>query len=284
MINIISAFSEQGNKYNEDSFFYSDNFFVVIDGATGLNEKKLTSSKTDAAWLAQRLKKLLKKDLANLNCSVVDILKKEAQIIKSELDNMGYNMFTSSEFYPSACVSIVRINKNNLECYSLGDSPIFIIKRNNDLITLYDNSVELMDNRVLSQMINLHKKTGCSIYCARNNAVINDMLINNRSKMNQNNSYYIFEPTGIGIDHIKKTIVPLTDISAFALMTDGFYSVLSTYKIVQGNRELMYQLINGKALNLFYQLKELAYADTTFNKYPRLKMIDDATVIVAKNI
>lgn len=67
-------------------------------------------------------------------------------------------------------------------------------------------------------------------------------------------------------------------------MTDGFYSVLSTYKIVQGNRELMYQLINGKALNLFYQLKELAYADTTFNKYPRLKMIDDATVIVVKNI
>ncbi len=284
MINIISAFSKRGNKYNEDSFIYSDNSFVVVDGATGLNGIKLTSSETDAAWLAKRICDLLRKDLMDSSNSINKILKKEANIIKSELDNLGYKQFKHSNIYPSACVSIVRINGKNLECYTLGDSPILILKKNNELISLYDNSVEKMDKKVLSQMINLRRRTGCDISYARQYQSINNMLIENRLKMNTKKSYYIFEPTGQGIDHIKKTIIPLSEILAFTLMTDGFYSVLSTYNIVKTNEDLMLRLLEGNALQLFNNIKFLSSSDITFNKYPRFKPIDDATVIVAKNI
>lgn len=283
MIKIISAFSKSGNKYNEDAFICSDVFFVVVDGATGLNNIKLTSSETDAAWLANSLCELLKRDLINTDESITKILHKEAFVIKKELDYIGYNQVKYSNYYPSACVSIVRINKQNLECYTLGDSPILILKKDGKVICLRDNSVDKMDKKVLSQMVNLRQRTGCSISYARQNRNINDMLMNNRLKMNQKGAYYIFEPTGQGINQIKKIILPLSEILAFALMTDGFYSVLSTYNIVKTNKELMIQLLNGNANNLYNTIKTLSFEDTTFNKYPRFKPIDDATIIVAKN-
>lgn len=270
--------SGKGEVANEDSVFAAKSFLVVIDGATGLNGIHLTDKDTDAAWLAQRLCELLSHDLSDLSASVPEILKKAAAQIKSELDAMGYDKYENS--CPSAGAAIARLNGDKLECFSLGDVPVIISKKDGSVKYICDGALSARDDKVIEQMKAIHDKTGCTVAEARQQ--VNDILLKNRIEMNQDGAYYCFEPTGSGIDHITHEEVPLADISAIALMSDGFYAALSCFKIVSDQAQLMRLLTDGKAEQILNSLKSLAHEDCDLNRFPRFKIMDDSSVIVAK--
>ena len=279
MFKVISSICEKGSAdFNEDSILVSDNYLAVIDGATGLNGIHLTQDGSDAAWLSRRLCELLKDGLSNLSIAVPETLKSAASTIKAELDNLGYNKFENS--YPSAGVAIVRQKNDNLECFTLGDTPILLLYKDKSVKCFCDDSLVKLDDTVIKRMVEIHDQTGCTILEARKQ--VNDILIENRMKMNHKGGYYIFEPSGAGIDFIKSLSVPKADIEAVALMTDGYYAVLSCYDIITDPDKLMQSLLAGKAHDLLNSLKELAYEDNDLNRYPRFKVMDDATVIAAK--
>ena len=275
MFNIISSFCEKGSaSVNEDAIFVSDNCLAVIDGATGLNNIHLTSSDSDAAYLSNRLSELLNE--SNLD-DIPATLKEAAFIIKQELDALGYDLENS---YPSAGIAIAKINDDMLDCYTLGDPLILLKHKNSAMISIQDKSLVELDDLAINKMIELHEKTGCSIFKARQQ--INDLLIENRLKMNTPDGYYIFDPTGVGIDYINYFSIPVEDVKSIALMTDGFYAVQFCYNIVEDNKELLNLLLNNKIDFLIDKLKELSYNDDNLNIYPRFKVMDDVSIIVSK--
>lgn len=284
MIKIISQLSVngyvsgKGEVSNEDRIYSSENLLVVIDGATGLNGIHLTESDTDAAWLSQRLCSLLSEWLPDTGSTVPEILKRAAAQIKSELDKMGYDRYDNS--YPSAGVAIARLNKNTLECFSLGDVPVIITQKDNNLRYICDGALSARDDKVIEEMKKIHEKTGCTVAQARQQ--VNDILLKNRLEMNQEGAYYCFEPTGAGIDFITHEDIPIEDVSHIALMSDGFYAAVSCFKIINSRKELMRQLAYGKADSILNSLKSMAYEDNDLNRFPRFKIMDDASVIVAK--
>lgn len=284
MIKTISALSAngyvsgKGEVYNEDSIYSSENFLVVIDGATGLNGIHLTDKGTDAAWLSQRLCGILSDRLSDTGCAVTEILKNAAALIKSELDALGYDKFEDS--YPSAGVAIARLNGNTLECYSLGDVPVIITKKDGGLLYICDSALSARDNKVIEEMKRLHEETGCTVAKAR--LLVNDILLKNRLEMNREGSYYCFEPKGDGIDHVTHLDISADDAAFIALMSDGFYSAVSCFKIIDGNEELMRQLADGKAEMIVDSIRTLAHGDEDLNTYPRFKIMDDTSVVAAK--
>ncbi len=270
--------SGKGEVSNEDSVYSSDNFLVVVDGATGLNGIHLTDKDTDAAWLSQRLCGLLSEWLPDTGSTVPEILKRAAAQIKSELDEMGYDRYDNS--YPSAGAAIARLNKDTLECFSLGDVPVIVTQKDNSLRFICDGALSARDDKVIEEMKQIHERTGCTVAQARRQ--VNDILLKNRLEMNQEGAYYCFEPTGAGIDFITHEDIPIEDIANIALMSDGFYAAVSCFKIISNKEELMRQLADGKANDILNSLKSLAYADNDLNRFPRFKIMDDASVIAAK--
>lgn len=277
MFKVISAISEKGGLYNEDAFVYSDTYFVVIDGATGLNGIHLTPGPTDAAWLAGRLAQLLKEKLPDTDAPVPGILKSAAAILKRELDALGYDRYEKA--YPSACVSVARVREDLLECFTLGDAPVFVFMNDQTVCCLHDDSVARRDARVIDEMIKIHQCTGCTV--AEALVQVQDHLKKNRQEMNRHGAYYIFEPTGQGIDHMQAKTFLLSDILSAALMTDGFYAVLSTYGLVKDQRGFMRALNEGQAEKLLNELKTRSFQDPGLNRYPRFKIMDDATILFA---
>lgn len=279
MFEIISAISVSGNKCNEDAILCSDKFLVVVDGATGLEGIHLTDANSDASWLSNRICELLEKSLDQTDIKITDILKMAAKTIKFELDNMGYDAYAKAS-YPSASIAIVRQNKNYLECFTLGDAPIFL-SINSEINCIYDDTVSMRDNAVIDKMIAIHKETGCSMIEARKE--IDNLLLINRREMNQEGAYYIFEPSGAGIDNaIMKTILS-NNVQFVSLMTDGFLAIESCYNIVNSHESLMKSLIEGKSEILLSMLQKRSKKDSALELYPRFKLIDDASVIVANN-
>lgn len=66
-------------------------------------------------------------------------------------------------------------------------------------------------------------------------------------------------------------------------MTDGFSAVQSCYRLVDSYEEMMAYLVRGRADELLASLEKQSREDPTFNRFPRLKLMDDASVIVARN-
>lgn len=283
MFKIVSELSEngyiEGTGYtcNEDRIFSSDYFLVVVDGATGLNGIYLTNEGSDAAWLSKNLCDFLIAELSDIEMTVPEILKKTAKQLKSRLDKMGYENISNS--YPSAGIAIVRQNRNFLECFSLGDVPILISDKNGNTICICDEALSNRDEQVIKRMKEIHLQTGCSVAEARK--MVSDILLKNRLEMNQDGAYYVFDPTGAGIDYITTDTIPLENISDIALMTDGYYAALSCFNIVKSQDEFMNLLGNGKAKEIFNSIKSLAFEDRDLNEFPRFKVMDDASVIVA---
>ncbi len=286
MFQVISEISVNGfvgdfvPTCNEDSVFSSENFLVVIDGATGLNGVHLTNDGSDAAWMSKRLRDILKSGLRSPDMTIPDILKTAADQIKCELDDMGYSRLENS--YPSAGMALIRQIDNYLECFSLGDVPVLLYEKNGSVRFICDDALSKRDEKVIEKMRELRERTNCTIAEARQK--VSDILLKNRLAMNQKDAYYIFEPTGAGIDHITSEKVPSKDVCAVALMTDGYYSALSCFNIVSSREKFMRDLADGKAEEILSSLKSLAFNDSNLNQFPRFKLMDDTSVIAAKII
>ncbi len=277
-ISVNGFVSGSGPTCNEDSIFSSENVLVVIDGATGLNGIHLTNEGSDAAWLSRRLRDFLKSELTNVDMTVPDILKRAAKQIKKELDEKGYYRFENA--YPSAGIAVVRQNNGFLECFSLGDVPVMVSDKSGNVRYICDEALSKRDEEVIEKMKKIHEQTNCTVAEARQR--VSDILLKNRLEMNQVGAYYIFEPTGAGIDHIKNDNIPLKDISEISLMTDGYYAALSCFNIIKNREEFMRFLADGKAEEILSSLKALAFHDSNLNQFPRFKIMDDASVIVAR--
>lgn len=275
----VQVFSEAAGDCNEDAFVVKPAFAVVIDGATGLNKVHLSPALTDAAWMARRLAELLEEHLQNTGKSVEEILTICARVLKDELDSMGYNAYPRS--YPSACVSIVRVNGARLECFFLGDCPILLRARGDDSIKLlYDDSVPARDEKVVEWICKESSKRGISVAEASKYAL--DLLKKNRYEMNTLGAYWIFEPTGAGIPHMNHFICAAKEYSSAAIMSDGFFDAVHLYRIVNSFPDLFSQLKAGSAEKICQKIRKLQMDDDALNRYPRLKASDDATAVYAE--
>lgn len=276
MFHTIKSCSRPGNIHNEDAFVTGPSFLAVLDGATGLNKVHLTGAATDAQWLSRRTAELLEALLPDPALELPEALRRAARAVKAELDQMGYRDLQDA--YPSASVSIVRIRDGYLEGCVLGDCPVLVARRDGvDLI--YDDAVARRDAAVLRWMAETCRQRAIPMAEARKLA--EPLLLKNRQEMNREESYWIFEPTGAGIAHIRTFRYPLEEAAAAALLTDGFFAWYDPLRQVDSPRALMDSLGALPLDGLLDQLRAVENGDPDLINFPRFKLSDDATAVYA---
>ena len=97
--------------------------------------------------------------------------------------------------------------------------------------------------------------------------------------MNQESSYWILEPTGMGIPHGTVFRYKVHEVQEIALLSDGFYAYFDSLSLSPSLSAFMDTLRNRPLNQLFTQIRIAEHEDRELIRFPRFKVSDDATVI-----
>lgn len=281
MFDIVSYISVAGKQYNEDAIYVPDRdknqCLVVVDGATSLEKSTINGYSSDAEWLALNLIGSFPKNLENCNNNFSAALAYTSFELYNKLQIIG-----KGNVKPTASLLCAVDLGENIAIATLGDASALIKDKHGKVQRLHDNTLTLLDNTVIARMKELSNTKGISIKNARDMQEIQDMLLEHRHLANKTNGYRTFMPSQNDLSWSNIYYIPTNDIEYIALMTDGFYAAVDCYEITNSNNELMSMLINGIAPEIIEEIRKRAYSDTKYDKYPRFKIMDDASVVVAK--
>ncbi len=271
--------SRAGNTVNEDAVCVTEHGLVVVDGATGLARAWLTGWPSDAQWFSHRLADLLGARVGHLETTIPRILKECLQLLQVELAQKVSIGGLSPDALPSASVMIARINGTELEVYSLGDCQALIGHRGGGVRVCHDAAVSALDSAAIESMCAYAAHHKIPIREAR--AHVGDQLLRNRRLMNTPDGYWIAELSGAGTLHGRLQTFAMEDVVDVAVMTDGFAAALDPVRMFANPTGMLNALRDAPPTSVVETLFGLLTADPEYAAYPRLKHIDDASVIYA---
>jgi len=266
--------SRQGNKANEDFAFSCEQYIFVVDGASGLSDKNYTHYESDAQWFAHRLGTLLQIRLQRMDEKIEDILSEIIDELRAEYETFLPNADPNPFAMPSASLSILRLNRGCIELFQLGDCVTVLTTKDCDVEVFWDDSVVNLDNAVIETIVNISHEKKISYPDAL--MYKRDYLIHNRKKCNVPDGYWILDLSGIGIRHAYTNSFPACNVTAAAILSDGFAEIVRLYELYDYKR-LMEQIEKYSLHLLCDELFKAQDQDVSMAKHPRLKHRDDSS-------
>lgn len=268
-----------GKEINEDIAYVSENMAWVLDSATGLTDKKLTTEGSDGAWLVKMWDKYLKKELHNTKKSLSNIIEDGIDIIREEFYKEVKLDYVESIQRPSESVAILRVNNTYIEYFLLGDCTLLIKKKDNKVIKVKDYRLEKLDDTAIEYMNIIRKKNNLTFLQARE--AINDRLIKNRLLKNTKDGYWTLEFNKEAIQNAISDTIKIKEVKSIAIMSDGYSAIFDKYKYCTES-ELMELLENTKAEEIYKIIRKIENEDSEILKYPRFKKGDDSSIVFYK--
>lgn len=271
-------FTDRGNAANEDFAFSAKHYGVVIDGATGLVPLPAVSADhvTNAQWFARTVGAVLCRALedgipperALVDATASARTELETALGRS-LDELDYATV------PSATLALAVVGEKNVELWGLGDSPLVALMRDGELIVSTDEVLESLDGRVVELMV--ERSAGRDLSVAERRALVRDEVLANRRLRNTPDGYWCLDPSGIGISHARRLMIPRKDVVTVAGMSDGLFRAFGQYGLAPLG-EWMSGATYFSALELCDRMRVLEVTDAQLARFPRMKVGDDASL------
>jgi len=273
---IVDSITDTYKLHNEDVYGATDNSYWIMDGALSLNRTKYTDDFSDVVWMVKWWQNYLKKHLDQFEKTIKTIL--EEGMIQL---NHDFSKFANiDDLYKldraSAGIGIVRINNENLESFVLGDVEINL-KTEKEIITLVDNKVEELDNKVMEMIFNNPHREREFAFKGYTVEEL-DVLRENRSKMNSEDGYYILEHDVNAIQNGIYREYRLDNIKEILMMSDGFSSIHNKYDLLSVE-DLLAKSKNEGMKPLLKMIRDVEESDPKIETYKRLRRHDDATAV-----
>lgn len=261
-------------KFNEDIYGVIKNGAFVIDGASGLTNKNYTPSGNDVNWMVNWWKEYLEENLDDTTYSVQEILREGIGRF-----NKVYGEFVDLSTLKlheqlSAGIAIVRRTGEFLEAYVLGDVEITLEDKDSEIMMITDSSIKKLDDEVIHLISRNENRKGELVFKGFTQEEL-DILILNRSKMNQPGGYYILSHSQEAVDKGLYRKLPVESISRCLLATDGLLPLSYKYS----KKGILDRIREIGAKKLITELRELEDSDRDKRSIGRLKTHDDATLI-----
>ena len=264
--NIISK-TVSDREYNEDTFGFTNRVVFVIDGATGLGENNYMLEGDDAKWFVENVANYLIMHAESM--PIVECLSEicsKLLVLYREKNNVN-----DASIMPSSCISLFKINSDEIEYFGLGDSV-------GTYELLYDQKLIDLDNTAIAKMVEISKDKNISPIEAR--AYIQDILLYNRGLMNTDEGYYSLELTGKGLSNSICKSWDISKVKNVCCMSDGFYEIID-FGLYDDMKKVVCAL-KDDCDTVFKQLYNAQQEDALGFKVPRFKLRDDTTVVYAE--
>ncbi|WP_127848313.1 protein phosphatase 2C domain-containing protein [Lacticaseibacillus hulanensis] len=267
-----ASITDRGNTVNEDFVYTTDSYGFVIDGASNLTSRVYKAGNSDAQLFSHTVGQYLKK--ANWQeYSIQQLL----SMAVADFNAQYPSTLIDKERLPSATFSAFRVHEDRIELTWLGDSPIIVLSNNNEYEVHRDPTIEQNDKKAISnlaELISEQKPIEEALEDIQPILKANRLLKNSTEK----GGYWILDPTGVGINHLHQESIPLADVIAILICSDGFYRVFDTFR---------YRLQIPQATNVhewltssMKDLRAMENKERSMNNYPRFKVSDDASALI----
>ena len=197
--------------------------------------------------------------------------------IKNELVSIGKDDLIPIE-RPSASIVIIRDLNKMIEVYSLGDCSIIIENTSGDIEYIHDNSVTNLDDTIINKMIKVRDEHNLSLNELR--SILLKDLYDNRLRKNTSKGYWILELDKLAIKHGIHKMYPEENVKHVAIFSDGFAEYVSSVHLAGSWNEFMETLKSNELSYMLKNLRKLQEDDSECIKYPRLKVMDDASLLL----
>lgn len=267
------------SSHSEDTCYACDKFMFVLDGASGLSDKRLTKDKSDAYWLVNYLRDHLIKELHNDSLSLATIVSDGIKLINEELTKMNEGNTLDLSIYPSATCSIVRYRNQFIEYLVMGDSPIIIEFNDGKMSELFEYQIKDFDYFAIHEAKRISEDEKIPFIEAVKEMF--PLIRDNQMSANQFDTFHSIReddtaPYGAiqgSIDvHLIKTIV---------VLSDGFSQYYDTLQLAKDYKEFIEILKTTSVEEVYKQITNRQLEDKDITTYLRYKISDDASICMA---
>lgn len=264
----ITSKTRKSHYWNEDRYIISDDFLMVIDGATPLIK---SNNFNEACWMVNYIKK-------NINRYKGKVLDRLYQISKDAYKALPVKI-KEEDYLPSASLSYIEWDDEYYYANTLGDCEVTFITNDDIVVRCYTDELSILDNIVIEKMKDL--KNEKNIHLVHTRPYVNEILIKHRKLINKIDGYSAFALMEEPIIKLNTLKIKKEEVKEIYIYSDGFSQSFEHLNIYQ-NHEQMFK----KSLDLDEEIKKIenvSFSDPYCDKYPRLKKIDDITVIKVEN-
>lgn len=277
MDRIIDSITDTYKSHNEDTYGVTKHSHWILDGALSLNKAKYTDAYSDVVWMVAWWQNYLEEHIDQLDKTIVTILEEGMEQLNIAFSKFARLGDLTKLDIASAGIAIVRINGEIIENFVLGDVEINIHKNDGNIITLVDETIETLDNKVMNMIFN-NPNRGQEIAFNGYTKEELEVLNKHRLLMNDEKGYYILEHD---ISAIKKGIYEeyqLEEVDEILMMSDGVSSIYNKY--MQVDLKKLFSLSKKQGLkSIIKMIRDLEESDLNLTTYKRLRVHDDATAI-----
>jgi hypothetical protein len=274
MLTFVESISLAGDraKQNDDACGFSTAWVWVIDGATDLHDKPLTSNASDASWLARYLNVRLHEPIGDDAAERVRRLSRDAAAAFADiLNGRPYERWQS----PTASLLMIKDSSGQLHGADLGDCRVFVLDADGAAQVKGGpaEAVEAEAQRA-AQQTDAHKPL-----LERTETLAR--LRRERAAINREGSSWSFCLDPACGDHMRVWRVQPRLPAHVLLMTDGFSALCDRYRVYDPAGLVRAALDRGLQ-ELGRELRAIETADAAGARHPRFKRSDDATALLMR--
>lgn len=261
-------------NFNEDIIGLSPYGAWVIDGATGLNNKNLVSTESDAKWYVNWWNEYLHQNMKREN-SLKEIIKDGIDEITKEYYRLiGDNQVEELDF-PSCSCSILKFYDDKIEYVLLGDCTL-LVKSNESVKILKDETICGLDKKVFDHIEKIKGSKDMTLNDKKSEAL--PLIIENRLKKNTVDGYWALEFSKEAVKNCISGYIEIDDEMKVMMASDGFSCGYDRYEIF-GKDEMM-QVAQTEGVDYIYKkVREVEKSDNMGIEFPRFKIYDDSSCI-----
>jgi Protein phosphatase 2C len=275
-LRIAHRWSSAGDRINEDALGWSQGAAWVIDGASGIARSRFTSAESDAQWYARAIGEALARHVDDSTRTLPQIFAAAVEEVRSAFVRLSGGAFEPFEA-PSASAALVRTDGERVEYAVLGDCAL-ILREAGSLRLVHDARVLELERPILDHLR--------SLLCAGVRAPeqlrreILPMVMAMRARMNRPDGYWVLSLDPAAAEHALTGTLQPAPGAPLVLLTDGFT------RLIDGFATCTVEAFHARASEggferLHDELRALERADPEAQRFPRLKLSDDATGIVS---
>lgn len=267
-----------GNQVNEDYVAVGRTYSVLLDGASGINGARVLPghSGSDAQWFSHFV--------GGRVCEYLDashgIVESIRLAVEDSRDFIGeYGVTDNEVLFPSSTLVAVALAGDAINIVSLGDSPVFIGLKDGSLVTMSDERIAELDQAAVDAMVD--RSLGSAMTGVQKRAAVNDILLENRQLKNKPDGYWILDPTGVALEHLNVMQLPVGDVDYVCAMSDGYERAFDLFGLADP-ASFLATATRESFDELIVRLRTEENMDPDFDRYPRLKLYDDASYFMLR--
>jgi hypothetical protein len=272
-VRTLQQISDAGSpsQANEDGWGVHGRFAWIVDGATGVSGVRLTSGGSDAAWLAG----LISERLQAYAPSEIVLQTVERDLEAAFAGVAGEQLAADEAVAPSACLGLIEFREAESGYFHvrgsfLGD-VVALVPGREGVARWTDERAKPFERLTLASL----RKGGGGEISEETRA----QILENRMSLNRPDGYWVVHPRRPWAGHELTFEAEVEAGRPIVLATDGFMRLVDVFGAYTD--ETLYDaLAMGGAPALMAELRGLETEEGSLDSCPRVKVHDDATVLV----